>query len=931
MNKFYRKALLLALFWLCGSAAVMAQTTSVSGTVKDGGTGDALAGVNIVVKGRVIGTISNTNGEYNLKVNQAPPFTLVFSFIGFSTQEIEIKDANTTLDVNLEEQTLLGQEVVVSASRVEESILKSPVTVEKMDLLTIRQAATPDFYDALANVKGVQTNSGSLNLTSINTRGFATIANVRFVQLVDGMDTQAPLLNFPTGNIIGIGELDAESVELVPGAASALYGPNAFNGILIMKSKSPFEYQGLSAQVKGGVTSSDAGGSDPFVQYSIRYAKAFNNKFAFKLNFSMLNATDWLSNDYRTSRTNPESTTDLSGTKDFDGLNLYGDEFRIAVPVPSIGTITRTGFREEDMLNAFSDSRDAESIKGDAALHYRISDKIEAIYNYRYGGGGSIYQGTEKYVLRDFSQQFHKLELKGENFFVRGYQTATDAGKSYNLSALGAFANETVSPSATNWVPDYVVAMQGYIPGVAAGNHDAARAYADRNRPDPGTPEYNDLMQLVRNNFFQRNPTGSWTDPNGGSHPASGGGASFMDNSKLLHAEFNYNFMNQIDWAELQIGGNVRRYDLFSSGTIFNEAPDDGVNFNRIQIDEFGAYAQIAKTVADKLKLTGSIRYDKNENFEGQFTPRLSAVYSVSENHNLRVSFQTGFRNPDTQAQFIYFPSSSGTLLGSTEANAARYGVHNGGAWTEESYNAFRSPQNGSGTLDPVTGAPVGGNSSLLVTADIPYVQPERLKSFEVGYKGVVSKKLLVDWNFYYTTYQDFIGGQIVAVKAPTTHQGNPVPAGALYSLYNNSLENVNSFGSGIGFTYSLPRNFSLNGSYSYATFEANESADFRAGFNTPENKFNVGIGNRKLFKDFGFNINFRWQEGFLWQSTYGVWNVPEFGVLDAQINYKLSALRSMVKVGATNLGGGDYRTNLGAPFVGQMYYISLTFDEFFK
>ena len=316
MNKLYKKALLLALFWLGGTALVMAQTTSISGTVKDA-SGDGLAGVNIVVKGRVIGTITNTSGEYSLSVNQAPPFTLAFSFIGFGTQEIEITKAETKLDVSMEEQTLLGQEVVVSASRAEESILQSPVTIEKMDLLAIKQAATPDFYDALANVKGVQVNSGSLNLTSINTRDFATIANVRFVQLVDGMDTQAPLLNFPTGNIVGMGELDAESVELVPGAASALYGPNAFNGILIMKSKSPFEYQGLSAQFKGGVTNSDAGGSDPFTQYSIRYAKAFNNKFAFKLNFSMLQATDWLSNDYKTSRTLPESTTDLSGTKRF--------------------------------------------------------------------------------------------------------------------------------------------------------------------------------------------------------------------------------------------------------------------------------------------------------------------------------------------------------------------------------------------------------------------------------------------------------------------------------------------------------------------------------------------------------------------------------------------------------------------------------------
>ncbi len=919
MNKLYRKALLLALFWLCGAAALMAQTTSVSGTVKDGGTGDALAGVNIVVKGRVIGTISNTSGEYSLKVNQAPPFTLVFSFIGFATQEIEIKDANTpALDINLEEQTLLGQEVVVSASRVEESILKSPVTVEKMDILAIKQAATPDFYDALANVKGVQTNSGSLNLTSINTRGFATIANVRFVQLVDGMDTQAPLLNFPTGNIIGMGELDTESVELVPGAASALYGPNAFNGILIMKSKSPFDYQGLSAQFKGGVTNSDAAGSDPFTQYSIRYAKAFNNKFAFKLNFSLLQATDWLSNDYKTSRVNPESSTDLSGNPNFDGLNLYGDETTIPVPIGgTFGTLDlrRTGFKEEDIL----DNRDAKSIKADGALHYRITDKIEASYNYRFGGGSSVYQGTEKYALRDFTQQFHKLELKSDNFFVRAYRTETKDGDSWNMSAQGGFANEYYSPTATQWAPEYaqryVLSMQGYIPGVPAGNpaaaHAAARAHADRNRPAVGTPAFTDLMNQVRTNLFQRTPPGS----------------SFVDNSKLLHAEFNYNFINQIEFAEVQIGGNVRRYDLFSDGTVFNEGPEDVNNFERIKIDEFGAYAQIAKTLADKLKLTGSIRYDKNENFDGQFTPRVSAVYSVSENHNLRASFQTGFRNPDTQAQFIYFPSSSGTLLGSTEANAARYGVHNGGAWTDESYSAFRAS---GGTL-AADGTPTGGNSNLLVTADIPYVQPEKLKSFEVGYKGVFSKKLLVDLNAYYTTYQDFIGGQIVAVKAPTTHQGNTVAAGSLYSLYNNSLENVTSIGAGLGFTYSLPRNFSLNGSYSYATFDANETADFRAGFNTPENKISVGIGNRKIVENLGFNINFRWQEGYLWQSSYGEWNVPEFGVLDAQINYKLSALRSMIKIGATNLGGGDYRTNLGAPFVGQMYYISLTFDEFLK
>lgn len=889
--------------------------TSISGKVTDATTGEEIAGASIVVKGSILGTITNVNGEFSLKAKESPPLTVVFSFVGYASQEISVTDANVTnLDIKLQEQNILGQEVVVSASRMEEAILKSPVTVEQVDLLAIRQTAAPDFYDALANVKGVSTNSGSLNMTSVNTRGFATIANVRFVQWVDGMDTQAPLLNFPTGGIMGLGELDAESMELIPGAASALYGPNAFNGILIMQSKSPFDYQGLSAQVKQGITSSESGGTHPMGQYAIRYAKAFNNKLAFKVNFSYMKATDWLGNDYRTDRVHPESTTDLSGTKNFDGLNLYGDETQISTPIPSVGVITRTGFREEDLL----DNRDAKTLKGDAALHYRITDKLEILYNYRYGGGSSVYQGTEKYVLRNFNQQFHKVELRSDNFFVRAYISATDAGKSYNLSALGAYANEAFSASASKWVPDYIKAMQGYqedpayTSTVIAGDHASARAYADRVIPLPGTQAFADTINVVRRRFFQRNPPG----------------ATFYDNSKLRHAEFNYNFMNEIKWMELQVGGNVRQYDLFSDGTIFNEAPDDGVNFKRIKINEFGIYTQAAKTIANVLKITASIRYDKNENFDGQVTPRLSFVYSINESQNIRASFQTGFRNPDTQAQFIFFPSSSGTLLGSSKANAERYGIHNGGAYTQDSYRAYVAS---GGALDPATGTPSGGDAGLLQTADFDYVQPEKLKAFEIGYKGVIDTRLLVDFNAYYTTYSNFIGGEVVASKNATTHQGKTLPAGTLFSPYTNSTEDVKSYGIGLGLTYSLPRNFTLTGNWNYANFEANEGPDFLANFNTPKNKFSIGIGNRKLAKNLGFNVNYRWQYKFQWQSTYGVWEVPEYGLVDAQVNYKISSIKTIVKIGGTNIGGGDYRTNLGAPFVGQTYYISLTFDEFFN
>lgn len=923
MSKFYKRSGLSTTLILLMISVGFTQT-NISGTVTDA-TGETLAGVNILVKGRVIGTISDTKGDFTLTVNDdVLPFTLVFSFIGYTTQEISITESqNSGLKIQLAEQSILGQEIVVSASRVEENILKSPVTIEKVDLLAIQQTPAAEFYDALANVKGVQFTSSSLNFPQINTRGFATIANVRFVQMVDGIDTQAPLLNFPTGNIVGIGELDIESMELLPGTASALYGPNAFNGVLLMNSKSPFEFQGLSAQMKGGITTSEAQDeSFPYYNFGLRYAKAFNNKFAFKINFSILEAEDWYSTDYDTDVNRPESTVNLTGQPNFNGLNSYGDEVKLAFSLPglppNIGPfdLRRTGWRERDLL----DNSDATSIKGDVALHYRITDKLEVLYNYRFGEGSSVYQGSQRYALRNFTQEFHKLELKASNFFIRGYVTSTGAGDSYNMEALGAQLNERISPTMTQWIPayvqTYVLGMQGYVPGVNAGDsyaaHTAARAQADTGRPAVGSSEFKQLVEAVRNDYFQRTPSG----------------AKFFDNSRLYHGEFNYNFGDKIAFAEIQIGGNFRRYSLFSDGTVFNEDPEGGNNFKRINIDEFGFYTQLSKTLAEALKLTGSLRYDKNESFDGRITPRLSAVYTFSETHNIRASFQTGFRNPDTQAQYIYFPAGTNILLGSAKSNAERYGLHEGGAYTFNSYNAYLAS---GGSLS--SGTPTGGDPSLLKDVYVPYIVPEQLKSFELGYKGIFFNDFFIDLNGYYTNYTDFIGSNYYVLKNPTTHHGTPVPAGTVYSPYINHSEDVTSYGVGLGITYNLPKYYTLNGSYNFATFDDNSEAGsgFRAGFNTPENKFTVGIGNRKLTKHLGFNINFRWQEEFLWQSDFGSWNVPEFGVLDAQLSYKVPTIKTIIKLGGTNLGGNDYRTNLGGPFVGQQYYLSLTFDEFFN
>src|SRR6185437_16913504 len=155
-----------------------------------------------------------------------------------------------------------------------------PVSIERISSADIRQVPAPSFYYAIANLKGVDVVTSSILFKTMGTRGFMGSGNTRTNQLVDGMDNQAPGLNFSVGNIVGLSELDLDNVELLPGASSALYGSGGMTGTILMTSKDPFKYQGLSAQYKQGVNhvGDNSMSAQPYYNVAVRYAKAFNDK-----------------------------------------------------------------------------------------------------------------------------------------------------------------------------------------------------------------------------------------------------------------------------------------------------------------------------------------------------------------------------------------------------------------------------------------------------------------------------------------------------------------------------------------------------------------------------------------------------------------------------------------------------------------------------
>jgi iron complex outermembrane recepter protein len=977
MYKFYYKSVVPLLGMVLCAASLLAQTT-ISGTVTDGGTKETLAGVNIVVKGKVIGTISNTNGEYNLKVNQEPPFTLVYSFIGYRTQELEVKEANTTgLNVTLEEETLLGQEVVVSASRTEENILKSPVSIEKMDILAIQQTGADNYYKGIANLKGVDVSTSSVNFQIINARGFNSTGNTRFIQLNDGMDTQAPALNFPVGNLNGPSELDVESVEFIPGSSSALYGPNAFNGALLVKSKSPFEYQGLSAFAKMGVNhigDSDLdtdgkgkigpGGAQPMYEGAFRYAKAFNNKFAFKIGASYSAATDWYGTNLRDANKS-QTPAGFDFNPNTNQAHGFGDEVAnnialvglssafatsvgpLAAYIPYLPNqiVSRTPYNERSLVDY-----NAKNLKANLALHYRITDKIELLAQWNYGGGTSVYTGAQRYSLKNFSINQYKLELKGDNFFLRGYSTQENSGDSYIADLTGVLINDSWKTN-TAWFGAYAggylnsLFQQGFVPGGAdptiaqqIAAHNLARGVADNGRLLEGTPEFETAKANTLKSVI----------------PA---GSLFSDKTNLYHYEGQYNFKNQVKFMDLMVGANFRYYELGSNGTIFADGPN-----NKITIQEQGAYVQAAKRVLDdKLKITGSIRYDKNQNFDAQLSPRISFVYTVADKHNFRVSFQTGFRNPSTQAQHIDLNVVSARLLGGLPYYAEKYNVFQDKVtYSLSSVNDYINTftQNLS---NPAYIAALGGRANaglalgdpatlakLVPISNVAPVKPENVRNYEVGYRGLIGDKMVFDVAYYYNSFTNFIS-QItvrkaagpVDINATTITEQNVRNAQTLltpitdigkentFSVYTNITKEITMQGISMGLEYSLDKGYKVSGNYNWNKLNTPLGPEFITdGFNTPEHKFNLGFGNRKVTEKIGFNVNYRWQQEFQWNASFAQGIVPSVGVVDAQVSYKLKPIKSMIKIGGSDLFNTRYTLNYGGPTLGAIYYVSITFDQ---
>lgn len=942
INHWYMIRFLLSfsiVYLAISSCSFLSAQNRLSGRLTDSLTKTPLVGATIIDQANSDNVVvTDENGIFIIE-NINYPLEIKLNYIGYKAKVIRYNDKPVSPPIiQLSEDEQLLESVLIKGQRVSEKQKADPKSVEIMDLLAIKESPSISFYNSLGNLKGVDMTTASLGFTIINTRGFNSTSPVRSLQLIDGMDNQAPGLNFSLGNFLGVSELDILKVDVISGASSTLFGPNAFNGVINMETKSPFYHKGLSVSLKVGERQLWEG--------AIRWADVIKNKkghdfLGYKVNLFHLRAYDWEAENYEPVYDTPLAKDNIGG---YDAVNIYGDEYQAGQKNSNLRSYkgleswSRKGYQEKDLVDY-----NTRNTKGNGVLYFRTNpskgqDSPELILGASFGSGTTVYQGENRFSLRDIFFLQNKIEFRKEKkFYIRAYSTNEDAGKSYD-PYFTALQLQQASKSERQYISDFftywgsklnpIITETGYPKPDTIGFdpifgyktaisrekfeiwkaehldslaewYSRAKNYADNNISpfdngvpfyEPGTARFKDKFNEIISNKSNNKSTL---------------GTRFFDKSALYHLQGEYTFNPA--FAEIKVGGSGRLYRPNSEGTIFYDTA--GV---RITSYEYGIFTGLEKKFYDnKFTLNAAIRADKNKNFDWLFSPAASIVYNPAKNTFFRLSFSSAIRNPTLTDQYLSLNVGPATLVGNL------YGVDS--VITVSSFRNY---------LDSF-------NVSNIRYFNIDAIRPEKVKSLEVGVRTTLFSQLYVDAGYYFSFYKDFIGYNL-GIKSKFDALGFPEDV-RVYRYSANSSNRVTTQGFNIGLNYYFANYFMLSGNYSWNKLnKENEDDPIIPGFNTPEHKYNIGISARDLsiqfgakeIKNLGFNIVYKWIQGFIFEgSPQFTGYIPDYDLIDAQLSIGFIRFNTTLKIGASNLLNNRIYQTYGGPKVGRMAYISLLYN----
>ena len=872
----------------------ISQEKSISGFVYDKQSGDPLAAANVVVKETQKGTVTADNGFFEIMLAKEGAVVLQVSYVGYKTIDINAKAGDKNVIINIEPTAIMGNEAVISASRVSENIKTAPLTIQKINIRQIESASSGDYFQSLGNLRDVEIINNSIGFKIFNTRGFNSTAQLRVVQLIDGVDNQLPTINIVPGNMFGVSDIDIRNIEVISGPASAIYGPNAMQGVISFETKDPFNFPGIAVKIKGG--------NREFMEGQFRAAKTFlKNKLGIKIVGSYMKANDWQSDYiYGNQGANPMIQMNIMGQMMQDpSYESFANYFTNVDPNAAPFTkVMMPGYSEKDLFNGKVDN-----MKISGSLYYKFSKDMEAKYVYRYSSGTSLFMGNNRAPLEGFYQQLHLLEFTGKGFTFHAYRSNDNTMNTHTLVGAGVnLGYASLDSVDAAFLPAYVNEIQGLSnnftttltpdqisQAIAAGSGAAQNSWLE-----PGTEAFNTIYDEIKN-----------------ATPPSG--AHYQSETSLYHIDGMYEYTyKKIDF---NIGASFRNTKPVSHGTVFADTLQQDGEYRQIDVSEFGGFLQsIGHFSDDKTKLYASVRVDKNENYDLQFSPRIALVTAVG-NNNFRITMQSAFRAPTVSDQFQLLNRGRDIVVGNIDGFSNCY--------SQSSINSFYAN---------------GNDASFLVSTNIADVKPEQVKSIEFGYNGTFFEKLYVDFSAYFSRYSDFIAYQSVG-RPGTGVAGEQSGVDAMntssyqkYSVATNTDQDVDTYGFSVGTEYYFNNKINAFINYTFCNIDsADIDVDIIPGFNSPKNKVNIGIKGNKIFKNLGFVVNWKWVDDYYWQAVFASGPVPSYNTLDLQFNYAFPKIHSKLRIGGSNILGNEYIQAYAMPLIGVFWYASWSFDFDFK
>ena len=549
-NKLMRALTILGLF--CANL-LLAQST-ISGSVTDAETNEPIPGVNIVIQGTTEGTNTDFDGNFSLSTNRAVPFTIEVSSVGFGSKSIEVTAADQALSISLDAGENL-EEIIVSASRRPQKVQDAPASVSVLSAKDVENSAVAvDPVRHLVNVPGVQIQQSSANSLNVEMRAGAGVFGTSTFMMLDYR-----FLVDPAGGTFfsfqqGMSNIDIERIEVIRGPAGALYGPGVSSGIVHFMSKSAIDHPGTTVELIGGELST--------LGATVRHAYANEDKtFGYKINARYIQGDDFGLDAEEDAEFIADQFTTISEPDITPGG--YIDSTSPGTPLLGL-----TQLDDDNDGNPLATTYENYSIN--AHFEFRPNEKTEAVLAGGYNHGEGLFFQALGPGRAAGNLAWGQARLKSGGFFGQVYYSHNDGGD-------------------TEW-PNFLYST-GFRQEVDRKNLEAQLQY---NFETPG----------FLNSYFT-------------------------------------------------VGGDYRNVVSDSERTLFGRYEEDD------DYSIMGAYFQGTSSLSDKLELTYTVRYDNFNIFDdGLIAPRAALVYKASENSTFRVSYNRSAFGPSSLEYNIDFPVS---------------------------------------------------------------------------------------------------------------------------------------------------------------------------------------------------------------------------------------------------------------------------------